>query len=233
MLSPGSSSFPRPIYQVPLLPNVPLVRPPPPQLHPSVVQRMIAQGVQPQQLGPALLQTGLEIKVQLFNLRKFKCSLNMHSVPIGPVMVRRCRIDTYSGSLLTGLFPQAVDLSQLQGLPPALLGQPLYPLGTAGHPLISQRAAGTHMPLAVMHQQRPSKYLKACQMCNMGTGFSQMFPVDLMNISVLWILHPYTFSFKTIHHKMKLVVFLFRSSHTTFRPATAKPWYASDKQPSA
>ncbi|XP_062853968.1 eukaryotic translation initiation factor 4E transporter isoform X2 [Trichomycterus rosablanca] len=117
MLSPGSSSFPRPIYQVPILPHVPLVRPSPPQLHPSVVQRMIAQGVQPQQLGPALLQTGL--------------------------------------------FPQAVDLSQLQGLPPALLGQPLYPLGTAGHPLISPRAAGTHMPLAVMqqqlqHQQRPN-----------------------------------------------------------------------------
>lgn len=59
MLSPGSSSsFPRPIYPVPLLSHVPLVRPPPPQLHPGVVQRMIAQGVQPQQLGPALLQTG-------------------------------------------------------------------------------------------------------------------------------------------------------------------------------
>lgn len=59
MLSPGSSSsFPRPIYPVPLLSHVPLVRPPPPQLHPSVVQRMIAQGIQPQQLGPALLQTG-------------------------------------------------------------------------------------------------------------------------------------------------------------------------------
>lgn len=60
MLSPGSSSsFPRPIYSVPLLSHVPLVRPPPPpQLHPGVVQRMIAQGVQPQPLGPALLQTG-------------------------------------------------------------------------------------------------------------------------------------------------------------------------------
>lgn len=58
MLSPGSSSFPRPIYPVPILSHIPLVRPPPPQLHPGVVQRMIAQGIQPQQLGPALLQTG-------------------------------------------------------------------------------------------------------------------------------------------------------------------------------
>ncbi|KAL7891485.1 hypothetical protein AOLI_G00009610 [Acnodon oligacanthus] len=113
MLSPGSSStFPRVIYPAPLLSHVPLVRPPPPQLHPSVVQRMLAQGIQPQQLGPALLQTGM--------------------------------------------FPQTVDLSQLQGLPPTLLGQPLYPLGTTGHPLISSRAAGTHMQLAVMQQQRPS-----------------------------------------------------------------------------
>ncbi|MCJ8729587.1 hypothetical protein PDJAM_G00108120 [Pangasius djambal] len=110
MPSPGStSSFPRPIYSVPLLSHVPLVRPPPPQLHPGVVQRMIAQGIQPQQLAPALLQTGL--------------------------------------------FPQTVDLSQLQGLPPALLGQPLYPLGTTGHPLIPPRAAGPHMQLAVMQQQ--------------------------------------------------------------------------------
>ncbi|XP_067316220.1 eukaryotic translation initiation factor 4E transporter isoform X1 [Pseudorasbora parva] len=110
MLSPGPSSpFPRPqIYPVPLLPHVPLVRPPP-QLHPGVMQRMLAQGIQPQQLGPTLLQTGM--------------------------------------------FPQAVDLSQLQGLPPALLGQPLYPLGPAGHPLIAPRATGTHMQLAVMQQQ--------------------------------------------------------------------------------
>ncbi|XP_058634106.1 eukaryotic translation initiation factor 4E transporter isoform X1 [Onychostoma macrolepis] len=110
MLSPGPSSpFPRPqMYPVPLLPHVPLVRPPP-QLHPSVMQRMLAQGIQPQQLGPTLLPTGM--------------------------------------------FPQAVDLSQLQGLPPALLGQPLYPLGPAGHPLMAPRAAGTHMQLAVMQQQ--------------------------------------------------------------------------------
>uniref|UniRef100_A0A673L2D7 Eukaryotic translation initiation factor 4E nuclear import factor 1 n=1 Tax=Sinocyclocheilus rhinocerous TaxID=307959 RepID=A0A673L2D7_9TELE len=110
MLSPGPSSpFPRPqMYPVPLLPHVPLVRPPP-QLHPGVMQRMLAQGIQPQQLGPTLLQTGM--------------------------------------------FPQAVDLSQLQGLPPALLGQPLYPLGPAGHPLMTSRAAGTHMQLAVMQQQ--------------------------------------------------------------------------------
>uniref|UniRef100_A0AAQ4RID9 Eukaryotic translation initiation factor 4E nuclear import factor 1 n=1 Tax=Gasterosteus aculeatus aculeatus TaxID=481459 RepID=A0AAQ4RID9_GASAC len=59
MVPPGSSSsFPRPIYPVPLLSHVPMVRPPP-QLHPTVVQRMLAQGIQPQQLGPALVQAGL------------------------------------------------------------------------------------------------------------------------------------------------------------------------------
>eukprot|EP00064_Thunnus_orientalis_P007490 superscaffoldBa00000839_g7511 len=53
MVPPGpSSSYPRPIYPVPLLSHVPMVRPPP-QLHPNVVQRMLAQ---PQQLGPALVQ---------------------------------------------------------------------------------------------------------------------------------------------------------------------------------
>lgn len=52
-----SSSFPRPIYPVPLLSHVPMVRPHP-QLHPNVVQRMLAQGIQPQQIGPALVQAG-------------------------------------------------------------------------------------------------------------------------------------------------------------------------------
>lgn len=52
-----SSSFPRPIYPVPLLSHVPMVRPHP-QLHPNVVQRMLAQGIQPQQVGPALVQAG-------------------------------------------------------------------------------------------------------------------------------------------------------------------------------
>uniref|UniRef100_A0A8C8DYH0 Eukaryotic translation initiation factor 4E nuclear import factor 1 n=1 Tax=Oryzias sinensis TaxID=183150 RepID=A0A8C8DYH0_9TELE len=56
MVPPGPpSSFPRPVYPVPLLSHVPMVRPPP-QLHPNVVQRMLEQGIQPQQLGPALLQ---------------------------------------------------------------------------------------------------------------------------------------------------------------------------------
>ncbi|XP_036382499.1 eukaryotic translation initiation factor 4E transporter isoform X1 [Megalops cyprinoides] len=60
LVSPGSASpFPRPIYPVPLLSHVPLVRPAPPQLHPSIMQRMMAQGLQPQQLPPALLQAGL------------------------------------------------------------------------------------------------------------------------------------------------------------------------------
>lgn len=58
MVPPGpSSSFPHPIYPVPLLSHVPMVRPPP-QLHPNVIQRMLAQGIQPQQLGPALVQAG-------------------------------------------------------------------------------------------------------------------------------------------------------------------------------
>lgn len=53
---PGpSSSFPRPVYPVPLLSHIPVVRP---QVHPNMVQRMLAQGIQPQQLAPALVQTG-------------------------------------------------------------------------------------------------------------------------------------------------------------------------------
>lgn len=55
--SGASSSFPRPVYPVPLLSHVPVVRPSP-QLHPNVVQRMLAQGIPPQQLGPALVQAG-------------------------------------------------------------------------------------------------------------------------------------------------------------------------------
>ncbi|KAG7244634.1 hypothetical protein INR49_029653 [Caranx melampygus] len=104
---PSSSSFPRPIYPVPLLSHVPMVRPSP-QLHPNVVQRMLAQGIQPQQLGPALVQAGI--------------------------------------------FPPHVDLAQLQSLPPALLGQPLYPLSATAHPLLPPRA-NTQMQLAVMQQQ--------------------------------------------------------------------------------
>ncbi|KAA8593413.1 hypothetical protein FQN60_009529 [Etheostoma spectabile] len=107
MLPPGPASFPRPIYPVPLLSQVPMACPPP-QLHPNVVQRMLAQGIQPQQLGPALVQAGI--------------------------------------------FPPHVDLAQLQGLPPALLGQPLYPLSATGHPLLPPRA-NTQMQLAVMQQQ--------------------------------------------------------------------------------
>ncbi|XP_051931411.1 eukaryotic translation initiation factor 4E transporter isoform X3 [Hippocampus zosterae] len=106
---PGpSSTFPRSIYPVPLLSHVPIVRPPP-QLHPSVVQRMLAQGIQPQQLAPALVQAGI--------------------------------------------YPPHVELAQLQGLPPTILGQTLYPLSaTAGHPLLPPRA-NNHMQLAVMQQQ--------------------------------------------------------------------------------
>lgn len=53
----GPSSFPRPVYPVPLLSHMPVVRPSP-QLHPNMVQRMLAQGIQPQQLAPALVQAG-------------------------------------------------------------------------------------------------------------------------------------------------------------------------------
>ncbi|XP_056885928.1 eukaryotic translation initiation factor 4E transporter isoform X2 [Takifugu flavidus] len=108
-----SSSFPRPVYPVPLLSHIPVVRPSP-QLHPNVVQRMLAQGIQPQQIAPALVQAGI--------------------------------------------FPPHVDVAQLQGLPPALLGQPLYPLGATGHPVLPPRA-NAHMQLALMQQhlqqQRP------------------------------------------------------------------------------
>ncbi|KAL0978159.1 hypothetical protein UPYG_G00166860 [Umbra pygmaea] len=108
LVSPGSASpFSLPMYPVPMLSHVPMVRAPPAQLHPSVVQRMLVQGLQPQQLGPALMQAGM--------------------------------------------FPQHVDLAQLQGLPPALLGQPLYPLGATGHPLLPPRAS-SHMQLALMQQ---------------------------------------------------------------------------------
>ncbi|XP_077385807.1 eukaryotic translation initiation factor 4E transporter isoform X2 [Festucalex cinctus] len=102
------STFPRSIYPVPLLSHVPMVRPPP-QLHPNVVQRMLAQGIQPQQLAPALVQAGI--------------------------------------------YPPHVDLAQLQGLPPTILGQTLYPLSaTGGHPLLPPRA-NSQMQLAMIQQQ--------------------------------------------------------------------------------
>ncbi|XP_077429355.1 eukaryotic translation initiation factor 4E transporter isoform X2 [Vanacampus margaritifer] len=102
------STFPRSMYPVPLLSHVPMVRPPP-QLHPNVVQRMLAQGIQPQQLAPALVQAGI--------------------------------------------YPPHVELAQLQGLPPPILGQTLYPLSaTGGHPLLSPRA-NSQMQLAVIQQQ--------------------------------------------------------------------------------
>lgn len=67
--------------------------------------------------------------------------------------------------LSAGIFPSHVDLTQLQGLPPALLGQPLYPLSATGHPILPPRA-NTQMQLAAMQQQlqqqRPSE-LGQCQ----------------------------------------------------------------------
>uniref|UniRef100_A0A2K6P341 Eukaryotic translation initiation factor 4E nuclear import factor 1 n=1 Tax=Rhinopithecus roxellana TaxID=61622 RepID=A0A2K6P341_RHIRO len=52
-----TTPFLRPVHQVPLVPHVPMVRPAH-QLHPGLVQRMLAQGVHPQHL-PSLLQTGV------------------------------------------------------------------------------------------------------------------------------------------------------------------------------
>ncbi|XP_028679842.1 eukaryotic translation initiation factor 4E transporter isoform X3 [Erpetoichthys calabaricus] len=103
-----SASFPRPVCPVPLVPHVSLVRPTPPSLHPGVVQRMLTQGIAPQQLPPALLQAGM--------------------------------------------FPQSVDLSHLQGLPPPLISQPFYSLTAAGHPLLSPRP-GAPLHLAMMQQR--------------------------------------------------------------------------------
>ncbi|KAK7916594.1 hypothetical protein WMY93_012355 [Mugilogobius chulae] len=97
----------------PFNPHVPMVRPPP-QLHPNVVQRMLAQGIQPQQLGPALMQAGI--------------------------------------------LPPHMDLAQLQGLPPALLGPPLYPLNAAGHPLLPPRP-NAHMQLAAMQQLQQQRQM--------------------------------------------------------------------------
>ncbi|XP_028914468.1 eukaryotic translation initiation factor 4E transporter isoform X5 [Ornithorhynchus anatinus] len=53
---PGTP-FLRPVHQVPLVSHVPVVRPSH-QLHPGLVQRMLAQGVHPQHL-PSLLQAGM------------------------------------------------------------------------------------------------------------------------------------------------------------------------------
>ncbi|XP_040602786.1 eukaryotic translation initiation factor 4E transporter isoform X3 [Mesocricetus auratus] len=53
---PGTP-FLRPTHHVPLVPHVPMVRPAH-QLHPGLVQRLIAQGVHPQHL-PSLLQAGV------------------------------------------------------------------------------------------------------------------------------------------------------------------------------
>ncbi|XP_060048752.1 eukaryotic translation initiation factor 4E transporter isoform X2 [Erinaceus europaeus] len=53
---PGAP-FLRPVHQVPLVPHVPVVRPAH-QLHPGLVQRMLAQGAHPQHLS-SLLQAGM------------------------------------------------------------------------------------------------------------------------------------------------------------------------------
>lgn len=151
MISSGpGSAFPRPMYPVPLLSHLPMVRPPPPQLHPSVVQRMLAQGIQPQQLGPALLQSGI-----------ISCPAVCSALFVWLHELYSQHLINGRFSFAPGIFPPHVDLAQLQGLPPALLGPPLYPLGATGHPLLPPRA-NAQMQLAVMqqqlHQQRPGKW---------------------------------------------------------------------------
>ncbi|XP_074829189.1 eukaryotic translation initiation factor 4E transporter isoform X3 [Natator depressus] len=101
---PGSP-FLRPVHQVPLVPHVPIVRPTH-QLHPGLVQRMLAQGMHPQHL--PLLQAGM--------------------------------------------IPPGMDLSHIQGISTPILGQPFYPLPTAGHHLLNPRS-GTPLQLAMMQQQ--------------------------------------------------------------------------------
>uniref|UniRef100_A0A8C6YB32 Eukaryotic translation initiation factor 4E nuclear import factor 1 n=1 Tax=Naja naja TaxID=35670 RepID=A0A8C6YB32_NAJNA len=54
--------------------------------------------------------------------------------------------------LQAGMIPPGVDLSHLQGVSAPLLGQPCYPLTTAGHPLLNPRSA-TPLQLAMMQQQ--------------------------------------------------------------------------------
>lgn len=66
---PGTP-FLRPVHQVPLVPHVPIVRPAH-QLHPGLVQRMLAQGVHPQHL-PSLLQAGEFVTSH--ELLELKCS---------------------------------------------------------------------------------------------------------------------------------------------------------------
>ncbi|XP_042193363.1 eukaryotic translation initiation factor 4E transporter isoform X3 [Callorhinchus milii] len=55
---PGSP-FSRPVCPAPLVSHVPFVRSSPPHLPPVVVQRMLAQGMTPQQFHPALVHAGL------------------------------------------------------------------------------------------------------------------------------------------------------------------------------
>ncbi|XP_063171856.1 eukaryotic translation initiation factor 4E transporter [Candoia aspera] len=54
--------------------------------------------------------------------------------------------------LQAGMIPPGVDLAHLQGVSAPLLGQPCYPLTTAGHPLLNPCSA-TPLQLAMMQQQ--------------------------------------------------------------------------------
>ncbi|XP_039361605.1 eukaryotic translation initiation factor 4E transporter isoform X6 [Mauremys reevesii] len=54
--------------------------------------------------------------------------------------------------LQAGMIPPGVDLSHIQGISTPILGQPFYPLPTAGHHLLNPRS-GTPLQLAMMQQQ--------------------------------------------------------------------------------
>nr|XP_028565908.1 eukaryotic translation initiation factor 4E transporter isoform X4 [Podarcis muralis] len=54
--------------------------------------------------------------------------------------------------LQAGMIPPGVDLTHFQGVSAPILGQPCYPLPTAGHPLLNPRS-GTPLQLAMMQQQ--------------------------------------------------------------------------------
>ncbi|XP_053135890.1 eukaryotic translation initiation factor 4E transporter isoform X2 [Hemicordylus capensis] len=55
--------------------------------------------------------------------------------------------------LQAGVIPPGVDLTHLPGVSAPILGQPYYPLPTAGHPLLNPRS-GTPLQLAMMQQQQ-------------------------------------------------------------------------------
>lgn len=109
---------------------------------------MLAQGFQPQQLPPTLLPAG---QLPSWEVNKTHIMLKQLYNTIPP----------------PGVFPPGVDLSQVQGLPPALLGQPFYALGASGYPLVPPRP-GNPLPLTVLQQPRPGE----CRVLPRVTGLT-------------------------------------------------------------